>query len=119
MNMDDQINELIGKPYHPETYNCYHLVMELVPCAPDYSDIVNRLTQSRYFNESTHDNLIEVTDVIDGDIVLLGHDKKHLHHAGVYYKGYIVHADRPNVRAMSMADMKVFYPSMRYYRCKS
>ncbi len=116
--MIDKINSLIGKPYHPENYNCYHLVRELVPKAPDYEMVMSRLSSMRLFNQEVFDTVTLVTDVKDGDIVLLGRSDKHLHHAGVYFGGYIVHADKPSVRAVLMADMLLTYPAMRYYRCK-
>ncbi len=115
--MIDKINQLIGKPYNKETFNCYHLVQELVECAPDYDSVVSRLTQTRHLNEDVYDNLEDVTEFKDGDIVLLGRELKKLHHAGVYHSGLIIHAETPSVRAETVKDMLRLYPVMRGLRC--
>jgi len=112
-----KINRLIGKAYDKESFNCYHLVQELVPCVPDFDTVVSRLLQSRYLNQDVYTDMREVTVFKDGDIILLGAETKHLHHVGVFYQGLIVHADKPMVRAESLAHIQKAYPVMKGFRC--
>jgi len=116
--MIDKINELVGTPYDISSYHCWHLVKDLVPGAPDFEVVAaTYATSLKLCNESTYDNLHEVTSPIDGDILLLGRNIDHLYHAGVYFQGKVVHCDVPAVQVNELSDMRKLYPGMRILRC--
>ena len=116
--MTQAINAVIGKPYDAENYNCYHLVRELVPQAPSLETVANYTTALRSFNKATYPGVDEVTKPFDGCVVLMGIRMDGLTHAGVFYQGFIVHADRSAVRAEQMVMLERKYPAMRFFQCK-
>ena len=115
----DKANELIGKPYDLDSYNCYHLVRELVPEAPTPQEILKYAVHFRNTGEILKPNLIEIVEENrqDGNIVFLGSMVNEAPHAGVVVLNYIVHADRPSVKASSLEAISQIYNERRYYRC--
>lgn len=113
----DKVQSLIGKPYHPEKFNCWHLVMELVPKAPTVNVVATKMIGIDYFtNEKYYDGFHEVCEPQDGDIVLLGDTPNTLHHAGVFINGGVIHAEQPSVVFRMLKFIKRQYKEVRFYR---
>ena len=116
----EDINKVIGKEYDLENYNCWHLVMELVPNVPSIEVIGKRFSSAREFKREEHyQYFTEVTIPEDGDVVVLGRSPTEMYHAGVWYKGGVIHAERPSVVYKPLESLKVLYSEVRYYRAKS
>lgn len=116
----EKVQELIGKPYDTETYNCWHLVMDLVPTAPKVDVVATKIVAMSFFNDKKYyTGFKEVEIPKDGDIVLMGSTPKHLHHAGVYVNGGVIHADKPSVMFRSITYMKRLYREVRFYRASN
>ncbi len=119
MTIEDKINSLIGTPYDADMYHCYTLVMELQPKAPTLDLIASKTTAVRYMNDDEYPNCIEVEKPSDLDIVLLGIKEDTYQHAGIYFKGLVIHADRPSVRAEKLDIIRNTYPFIKVFTCMS
>ncbi len=118
MILKDQIQKLIGKPYTLD-YNCWHLVMDLVPEVPFFDvtkDIKKNANELFKLNEEYKDwEMVNIPS--NGDVILLG--KNEFTHAGVYYEGLIVHnVLGVGVIAVPLKKVKPQYRMMRIYHLK-
>ena len=113
----EKVNFLIGKEYDAKHFNCWHLVMELVPTAPQVDVVATKMIGVQYFtNRSYYSDFHEVKVPKDGDIVLLGSSLELLHHAGVFVNGGVVHAEHPSVVFTTVRRLKLSYKEVRFYR---
>ena len=114
-------NSLIGKPYDHYTSHCWQLVEELVEGAPKISGVASSVTASvRQFKdhaEAHYDTMKEVTTYQDGDVIMLGRGDT-LFHAGVSYRGGVIHASPNGVVLDSMRRIKLLYPTIKGLRCR-
>lgn len=116
----EKAQELIGKPYDAKLYNCWHLVMDLVPTAPKVDVVATKIVAMSFFNnEDYYTGFTEVKEPRNGDIVLMGNIPGKLHHAGVYINNGIIHADNPSVMFRSIVFMKRLYKEVRFYRASN
>lgn len=103
-------NKLIGKPYHEETYHCWHFIEEVMD-VPTLSNI--HVATANDDVDKYIDLFSEVKTPKDYSIVLLGRS-----HIGIWYKNNIYHNDIHGVRAESLRTIKMKYPSVKYYKVK-
>ena len=119
MTLDMKINNLIGKPYDANDFNCWHLVRELDDRVPSIDIVAKQFTAMKTLKKGLASGLLynEVYTFEDGDIILLGNKKENLHHAGYYYKGLLIH-NRPTsgVVAEQFDIIKAQFIYMRGYR---
>ena len=116
--MIDRINELIGKPYDAKRFNCWHLVMELAPTAPNVDVVASKTTAIKYMNDDEYDGWEITESPKDFDICLLAIEENEYHHAGIYFNGLIIHADMPMVRAEKLDIIRNKYPLIKVYTRK-
>lgn len=116
--MIEQIQKLIGKSYNRDTYNCWHLVMELVPTAPSVEEIGTLKNSLNRMNQP-YSTYIPTDTPRDGDIVLLGRSDKEYYHAGVYYQGKVVHALDPSVVFQPLDKLRRQFRAIGFYTCES
>ena len=97
MTLDRKINNLIGKPYDVNNFNCWDLVRELDDRVPSIDIVAQQFTAMKALKSGLASKLLykEVYNFQDGDLIMLGNKKENLHHAGYYYKGLLVH-NRPS-----------------------
>lgn len=116
----EKVNSLVGKEYDAEHFNCWHLVMELVPTAPKVDVVATKMVGIKYFTDkSYYSDFHEVSIPKDGDIVLLGESISKLHHAGVFVQGGVIHAESPSVVFTTLRRLKFSYKEVRFYRANN
>ena len=123
--LEDKLEELVGREYDATHFHCWHLVEELVPKAPklqveggDYAKAI------RGFRNETP-NYIEMFDEItedfkDLDVILVGN--QHLNHAGVLIfdsgNPLVIHND---IKGVHVEPLKYFiepFKKSKVFRCK-
>ena len=115
MIIEDKINSLIGKQYDAVNYHCWHLVMDLQPNVPHIDIIASKTAGVRHMNDGEYSNWEVTQHPKDLDVCLLGNREDALHHAGVYFKGSIIHNDLTTVRSESLDTIKTKYKCIKYY----
>jgi len=117
MTFAEEINKLIGKPFHPETFHCWTLVEILLPRAPKLDVTASSVFKSikHFRDEVPATTLEEVDSYEDKDIIVLGKNGVFMH-AGVYYDGGIVHTDHTGVRYQRMKDIDKVYTMKQGFR---
>jgi len=117
--MKDKINSLIGKPHNNDNYHCWHLVCDLVPCAPKIDASIGTIREAMsYKDDVTDGKLREIKSPINGCIVLLGKSERTLYHAGVFYSDGIVHNDENGVRYETLNKIDEKFPFKKYMICR-
>ncbi len=120
--IERQINNLIGKPYDKNGYNCWDLVQELDPHAPSIDVVARQFTAMKQLKRGLNSELLysEVYSFEDGDIIMLGNSENNLHHAGYYYGGLLIH-NRPTtgVVAQKIEEIKIEFKYIRGFRYDS
>ena len=115
---EDKINSLIGREYNANTWHCWHLVCELVPCAPRIEASVTCVRDAIRAGEVPINKMEFVKIPRNGCVVMLGSRHSTMHHAGVYYNDGVVHADKVGTRYEKMEVMEKKYTYIRFLRCK-
>ena len=119
------VNNLIGKPYNKNTFNCWTLIELIVPNAPKVDIEVDSVTTTvKKIDKELKDNIDNFTypnmgEEIEGDIVLFGHGDNMYNHAGVYYNNIIIHNDTQGVRTEKYDIMKNKYKNVKILRVKN
>ena len=113
--MIDKINDIIGRPYDAERFNCWHLVMELQPKAPKLEVVATKIAGLKNMNKKYYSGWEITTSPKDLDIVLLGMREDAMQHAAVYYKGGVIHADNFAVRFESLSSIQNKYSHVKFY----
>jgi len=113
MTFEERANKLIGLQYDIKTYHCWHLVCDLLPNAPRIEATATTLSALKAMNQ-TYPSLKEIKEPTDRCVVLMG-NKDVLIHAGVYYKGGIIHAELAGVVYETIGKMRLRWGTMRYY----
>ena len=117
MTFEDKVNSLIGKPYEAYKAHCWTLVEDLLDNAPRIKGTAETLTKSvkHFKKELLSHNLKEVDIYQDKDIIILGKNNTFFH-AGVFYKGGIIHASESGVVYQSLFEMKKIYTEIKGLR---
>ena len=120
MSLLTKAQDMIGKPYDAETFNCWHLVMGLVPSVPTVDIVATKMVGVKYFTDkSYYSDFHEVYYPRDGDVVLMGKSMDLLHHAGVVVDGGVLHAEQPSAVFRSIETMRKQYKEVRFYRANN
>ena len=109
MSFEDKVNGIIGLPYDKFKAHCWHLVEFLVPDSPKLEGSAESLTASVKNFE------IDMSDLKDKDIVILGRNNT-MFHAGVYYNGGVIHASEMGVIYQPMSMIRLIYSNIQGLR---
>lgn len=114
---EDKVNSLIGKPFDAYEYHCWSLVEDILPTAPKIEGTAKTLSVSvkHFKKELFSHNLLEVSDYKDKDIIIMGRNDTYFH-AGVYFKGGIIHASENGVIYQPLSEIKKIYTEIKGLR---
>ncbi len=117
MTFEDKVNDLIGKPFDAYKFHCWTLVEDLLPNAPKIEGTAKTLSVSvkHFKKELVSHNLKEVDLLQDKDIIIMGKNDTYFH-AGVFYKGGVVHASEFGVIYQPLKDIKKTYTQVKGLR---
>lgn len=119
MSFEDKVNGVIGKPYDAYKAHCWNLVEYLVPGAPSIEGSAKNLTTSvKHFKQELNAhalNEIDVSELQNKDIVILGRNNV-MFHAGVWYDGGIIHASDMGVIYQPLSIIKQLYSNIQGLR---
>ena len=119
MTIDQKINNIIGKEYDKDTYNCWDTIRELDDRVPTIDIVAKQFTAMKALKSGLASKLLykEVFNFQDRDIIMLGNTKENLHHAGYYHKGLLIH-NRPDsgVVAEQLDIVKLQFRFVRGFR---
>lgn len=112
MNEQD-ISKVMGKPYvedgrGPDGYDCWGLVTQFASGVPDHWKVDHAALRDivAAFGMGIASGEWQAADPPqDGDVVALSR-KNAFHHAGIWWQGGVLHADRPRVMWQPIASLK-------------
>ena len=122
----NKIDTLVGQSYDADTFHCWTLVEELVPCAPKLNVIGGSYPNAiREFQKNVPTYLDDYEFVTgklqDLDVILAGTRDK-LNHAGVLLidsgNELIIHNDKKGVHIEPFDYFVKQYQSVKAFRCK-